>query len=277
MTTLHIFNGDSTFESFKMNSIPGDTIVWREVLVEGPVKYQLRTKEFWNVRSEYFSRVYNIKFDEYHQKSIKPWESIHFGEFTEIVLWFEYDLFCRINFFAVLAMLHQKKFEGTISQLNLHAFQKGNTFLGLAEIDPSLYENIFQGRTALSYEQIAWADKLWSIYCEQYDNDKLASFVNDSPGIFEHLEEFIKSLAKLEKDATYALDNIDRYILNMLYQQGPKSAVEIIRQLFKAFPDLGFGDTQYLNRIKILEPKLQLVNEKFELNERGKAVSDEMF
>jgi hypothetical protein len=47
MKVLHVLNGDATLFKFKKTGLPGDIVVWREVLSEGPINNRTTYHDFF--------------------------------------------------------------------------------------------------------------------------------------------------------------------------------------------------------------------------------------
>jgi len=102
---LHILNGDSTLAKFTKTSIQGQCMVWREVLTQGPLFYSLDSELFWEMRSQFMEKAYGAKLAGYRRKVISEFNKLKKFKGDEIVLWFEYDLFCQVNFMAIMSYL----------------------------------------------------------------------------------------------------------------------------------------------------------------------------
>ena len=118
--TLHILNGDSTLAKFKQTELTGDTYVWHEILCQGPVQEDITTESFWRARSNFMSSYVDITEDSFQEKVILPFQQLEetLDSYQEIVLWFEYDLFCHINMIAAISLLKQKKCHAAERQRN---------------------------------------------------------------------------------------------------------------------------------------------------------------
>lgn len=110
----HILNGDALLSQFPA-TIKGDKLVCRECFVEGPVSKSSLTS-FLNERKNYLTKNYGkeVKLDyekdvatQFHQISSLP-------NLAEINLWFEEDLFCQVNLWFILFLLHEKEHRGSI-------------------------------------------------------------------------------------------------------------------------------------------------------------------
>jgi hypothetical protein len=105
-TTLHITNGSSLTGYLKDLDVKGDVLTWHEMLCEGPTTTIIDSKEFIEARQAFLNVYYDVEIDEYAYKN-EIGKLDHIENYTEIVLWFEYDLFCHINLMAVINLLQQ--------------------------------------------------------------------------------------------------------------------------------------------------------------------------
>src|SRR5262245_2865394 len=104
---LHILNGDGTFPSFKESGIPGDIVVWREILSEGPVK-NLPDNDFFRLRADYICGTSGELPEKYFQQINNELSRIKSSnQYDKIYLWFEHDLLCQINLVYLLKILLQ--------------------------------------------------------------------------------------------------------------------------------------------------------------------------
>src|SRR5690554_3916687 len=107
---LHIINGDDISKNIKALEIPGEIVVWREMLCEGPTYASLDTPEFVKLRKDFLSKTYNIAPEDYDKQFVEELEKLTISNgYDEIVLWFEFDLFSHINMLAVINHLLENK------------------------------------------------------------------------------------------------------------------------------------------------------------------------
>lgn len=102
---FHVLNGDALAEIFP-GTIPGERIIFRECLVDGPVN-PTPTQELWQVRAEFIQKNYpeGEKVD-YRKQSYDEILKIKFiPAGAKIYLWFEEDLFCQVNLWFILNYL----------------------------------------------------------------------------------------------------------------------------------------------------------------------------
>ena len=104
---LHITNGNSLTDYLRELNFTDDILTWQEMLCEGPTAEQIDTEHFFSIRKQFLHDYYDIEVNEEEFKTeIKTLNNT--SEYSKIILWFEYDLFCHINLMAVVSLLQQK-------------------------------------------------------------------------------------------------------------------------------------------------------------------------
>src|SRR5262249_1552681 len=103
---LHIHNGDSTAMTARRAKIPGLHVPFIETLITGPVRAGLTAHEWIEGRARVLSEDYDRKL--LRTPTHLPRQELMLDQARhedEVVLWFEHDLFCLINFLYLLGRL----------------------------------------------------------------------------------------------------------------------------------------------------------------------------
>lgn len=270
---LHILNGDSTLSIFKTQQIPGDTIVWREVLCEGPATFKLGSNQFWDARIPFFQSFFNCSLDQFKRLTIAPFEKLkeNLKIYDEIVLWFEYDLFCQINMMGLIAWLDQQKLTSKVISLICVGSYPGQKGLkGLAEIPASNYPVLFEERTELKTMDLFLARVFWKVYCSRQHRELIDIASTASPA-FPYLEDAIRAHYQRFPAVKDGLNEIELFMLNTIAAL-PQTTKEIIRETMKRPNFYGFGDTQYLRYFYNLKPLIRQEGNAWHLNDLGEQV-----
>ena len=227
---LHILNGDALRE--QLSFIPElNIIILREAFIEGP----LNEIDFLKNRKHYFLETYPFVTEEFVnnvQEEISKIKKLTSEK--EVVLWFEYDLFCQCNFWYACSEI--KKLKGNYTVSWVHPLHKD--WSGFGKVNKSELENIFKQRQKISPEELEIFASLWNNY-QKGQSEKLIETANPLRQNFPKLEATIIAEVK-RKDPKYLL-NIAKKILN---------EVELVdfKSFFLAFTDkhgiYGFGDLQ---------------------------------
>jgi hypothetical protein len=113
---FHILNGDALSDQFP-KILRGDRIVMRECLVEGPVKdIDPDPDSFYTDRISFLNHFYGpVTADDYQRQTISQFDKMkNLPVDAPVNLWFEDDLFCQVNFWFVVQLLHKQKQVGPV-------------------------------------------------------------------------------------------------------------------------------------------------------------------
>lgn len=269
---LHILNGDSTAEIFDKTSIVGDIVVWREMLCEGVVKSEIGSDDFWKSRYDFFESEFGIGKLEYFDQTIKELVKLEeLSTYREVVLWFEYDLFCQVNLIAACSYLI-KSFRKDINYyLVCTGKEKGKDQLQtLSNYGPNEYKILYKNKVKLTKNDLLFAEYCWNLYIE---NDLIKLKNNDfsKNSKFEYLPMAIDQHI-LRFPNKNGLNQIENKILELI-NSGLTSKNKIVRQLLiwqQKETVYGFGDMQYFMTLKNLKKFYTDHNNVILLNNKGK-------
>ena len=269
--TLHILNGDSTAAIFSKSSILGHQIIWREMLCEGSIQDEIGSDDFWKSRYAFFENQLGIQKLEYYDKTIKEIVKLDdLSNYNEVVLWFEYDLFCQVNLIATCTYL-LKSFRKDINYfLVCTGKEKGKEQLQtLSDYNYKDYQLLYEKKLKITKNNLLFAEESWNLYIKN-DEEKLKKFnFNKSPkfsylqsAINQHLQRFPKQ---------NGLNQIENKILEII-NSGLTDKNQIIKQLLiwqQKETIYGFGDMQYFIILKKLKTYYTNENGVILLNNKG--------
>jgi hypothetical protein len=117
--TLHITNGDGALYLLKKAGILGTHVAWRDALNEGPAPAGLSLEETSALRATYLAaRGYGNPIKLMHDFERRDSLLRRAGDFEEIVLWFEHDLYDQLQLLQAGTALAQLDLEpGRVSVL----------------------------------------------------------------------------------------------------------------------------------------------------------------
>ena len=106
---LHVLNGDATATVFAAAGLPGDVLVWRDILVEGPLTAEWTAPTALAARAAYLATRLAIDPERY-LSGVRAQEEGLAGALRhdEVVLWFEQDLFCAVNLWYLLTWFSRR-------------------------------------------------------------------------------------------------------------------------------------------------------------------------
>lgn len=270
---LHILNGDGTAGGFSESNMQGDVIVWREMLCEGPVNEMSVPEAFWEERKKYLSRFGGKKAEDFYTNHVlSEIKRLRAAEdYDEIILWFEFDLFCQVNLLFLLSWFHLQ------SESNSHEIYlvcpkdhpEIENFMGMGQLSPTQLEGLFETRIKLGDDDLATGHQVWKAY-QAKDPRILESLLSTDFGPLDCLKNAI--LLHLERFPSIAtgLSRIERKLLGFLEHQ-PQTFGEIFNKFCKEESGYGFGDLQIKKSLENLMPEFVTFNNEYVLTDQGES------
>lgn len=268
---LHITNGDNLTDRLKSLQLKGDIITWREMLCEGKTLTNVGSESFWKTRFEFLNKNYKISKQWFVEKTLKEYRLLcNHKQEDQIVLWFEFDLFCQINMLAVISWLKTHRKYAQISLVCSGDEDETDKMYGLNELSDEQLLELFEKRTVLKQDDIEYADYVWQLYCS--DNPiRLENLTDFKYFQFDYLSEAIKAHLKRFPTIKNGLNEIENHILQLSLDKSPKSKRELLSTVLSDQGVYGFGDTQYERIITTLKPLYTSFNP-VRLSKKGKEV-----
>ena len=270
---LHITNGDSFTQKLKDLNLEGDIITWREMLCEGKTLSTVGSESFWKTRFEFLNKNYKVSKSWFVEKTLKEYRSLcNHKQQDQIVLWFEYDLFCQINMLAVISWLKTHRRHAEISLACSGKVEGEGRYLGLCELNDEQLHRLYDQRISLSQDDIEYADYVWQLYCS--DNpmrlENLGDFGNYQ---FEYLDDAVQAHLQRFPSIRNGLNQMENSILQMANQNEIGGKRQFIGTLLKEENPYGYGDTQISRMLGRLRPLFTSFNP-VKLTKKGQDVLD---
>jgi hypothetical protein len=270
---LHITNGDNFTHKLKTLKLKGDIITWREMLCEGKTETNVGSESFWKTRFEFLHKNYKVSKSWFVEKTLKEYRSLcNHKQQDQIVLWFEYDLFCQINMLAVLSWLKKHRRYAEIYLVCSGDEDETSRLYELSELSDEQLLNSYKNKIKLSQNDIEYADYVWQLYCS--DNPiRLENLMDFENYQFNYLSDAIKVHLRRFPSIKNGLNELENRVLEYSIRQKPKSKKELLNSLIQNQGYYGFGDTQYERVIANLRPLFSSFNP-VRLTTKGKEILD---
>jgi hypothetical protein len=269
--TIHVVNGDSTAKILTKSTVKGDVVVWREMLCEGPLQKEVGSDAFWKERYTFFENEFGVTKLEYYDKTIKEVLKLEdLKNYKNVVLWFEFDLFCQVNLLALC------------TYLLAHYVKKANYYLictgvvnhkkalqSLADFSPSEFKILYENKQTLSKTSLMFAQESWNLFVEN-NFEKLQQFNFNKNNKFQYLQSAINQHLKRFPNKN-GLNQIDAKILEIIHNNS-FSEKEIIKNLLiwqRVKTVYGFGNLQYNLYLKKLKNYYKIIDSRFYLTNEG--------
>ncbi|MGB6268939.1 MAG: DUF1835 domain-containing protein [Olleya sp.] len=249
--TLHITNGSSLTDYLNKLNFEGEILTWHEMLCEGPTVKEIDTSAFFKVRKSFLEKAYDVEYDMDSIKTeFKKLNDV--TNYSEIVLWFEYDLFCHINLVAAISLIKQKGINDIPLYLVCSGRVEGEKELkGLAQLNENQLRRHYQDKIKLNIDDIATAQKAWRIYCENDHN--LFKELITRPSSFKYLSNCLKAHLRRFPDTRSGLNTLEYNTLKLIKEYHIKSRHHLLGYCLHYQGYYGFGDLQLERMINRLE------------------------
>lgn len=268
---IHVLNGDSTAKILEKSKIKSDVVIWRELLCDGLLHKAVGSDEFWLDRYTFFENEIGVSRLEYYDKTIKEIIKLEdVSTYDEVVLWFEYDLFCQVNLLALCTYL----LDNYVKKVNYYLIcigkEKGKEQLqSLSNYSSKDYKNLYENKVSLSKASLEYAKECWNVYVEN-DFDKLNNFNFNQSSKFTYLQAAINQHLN-RFPGINGLNQIENKILEII-NSNLYSEREIVKNLLiwqEQEAVYGFGDVQYFLYLNKLEKYYTIKEGKYYLNKKG--------
>ncbi len=263
---LHITNGTILTKTINKLGIEGEKLTWQEMLCEGPTSELLDSEEFLNLRKSFFNEFYDIDLDIDLIKNELD-KLNHTENYSEIILWFEYDLFCHINMVAVISLIQQKKIELPIYLVCSGRVEGEKNLKALSELSSEQLIKHYKNKVLLDANGIDLATTIWGIYCG-IDHNLLKPFIVKSSS-FEYLSNCLKAHLKRFPDSVDGLNIIEKNILEIIKKRTVTSKNHLLGYALNYQGFYGYGDLQLSRIIDQLSIFYTLENDSLALNRKG--------
>jgi len=276
--TLHILNGDSTKQIFSHANLEGDIIVFREMLCEGSIHENVGSDAFWKKRYAFFEKEIGITKLDYFDKTISELTKLEdLSNYSEVILWFEFDLFCQVNLMALCSYLLKNYRKDIQYFLVCTGQEKGTKYLQtLSDYSPRDYELLFENRIKLSKHDLLFAEECWRKYVEN-NYVELQQFNFNRSAKFRYLQKAIDQHLKRFPDKN-GLNQIQNKILELI-EMGYSKKTDILKGLLQWQQKetvYGFGDLQYAIYLDKLKDYYNIDQNQFKLNKKGKLIVENL-
>ncbi len=246
---LHITNGNSLTDYLKELNIEGSILSWQEMLCEGPTTELIDSDEFFKIRKQFLLDYYDIEVNENEFREELDILN-HLENYKEIVLWFEYDLFCHINLIAVISLIRQKKIELPLYLVCSGRVEGEKDLKGLTELNPQQLQQHYEAKRKLTTDDIDLMSSLWRTYCGKDHNLFKATIVKKSS--FQYLSNCLKAHLKRFPDSKTGLSTLENHILSLIKKHDIKSRQHLLGYVLNYQGYYGFGDLQLMRKINKL-------------------------
>jgi hypothetical protein len=162
---LHVLNGDATRIPLESSGVPGDLIVWADVLHDGPVP-DVPPERLRPIRATQLSSEVNEPAPDVLRALERRDAALEgFADYSEVVFWFEHDLYDQlilIRHLDWLSRVDRGRTEFTL--ICIGAFPGRPNFAGLGELSPPELATLYPQRRPVTRQQIELGRYAWGLF-----------------------------------------------------------------------------------------------------------------
>jgi hypothetical protein len=222
VNTLHITNGDSVLHTWKKAGLLGTHLAWRDVLHEGPVPAGLPLEQLSRLRADYLAaRGFGNAIRLHHDFERRDAVIRRAGEFEEIVLWFEHDLYDQLHLLQILSVLQEQGIGAGAVQLI-----QSDQYLGMLSADEIMA--LHPKRKFLTSAMSGAAGRAWESFTSS-SPENLQSAEQKTYAGFPFLAPALKRLCEEYPAAGSGISRTHKHILEAC-AQGARRREDVFRR-----------------------------------------------
>lgn len=255
-------------------NVEGDFAVWREMLCEGKTTANLASEAFRKARIAFFKKNYPDQagsYDDTFGSQLAIIADAHLYE--ELVLWFEYDLFCHINMLACISFIKSRGYKGKVYLVCSGRVDGEKELKGLSQLSESQLLQHYKDKVLLDNHDLFLADDLWRLYCGK-DHLKLnPQGAKDSN--FKYLSNCISAHKERFPHTKTGLNTLETNMLRLIRTYEIHTEHQLCGYMLNYQGYYGYGDLQILKMIARMRSFFQEEQGILILTKKANAVLDE--
>ncbi|EGV44743.1 DUF1835 domain-containing protein [Bizionia argentinensis JUB59] len=264
--TLHITNGQKLTIYLKSLDVDGTFLTWQEMLCEGPTLEQMDSRIFLDIRKKFLQDFYEIEVDEdlvKQELSILNEPKV----FSEVVLWFDFDLFCHINMLSVIKLLSEKQVKLPLYLVCSGRVEDEKNLKRLTELTRSQLLDHYKNKIRLLDSDKDLARTLWHIYCGK-DHNLLKPYIIKKSS-FIYLNSCLKAHLTRFPNQKNGLSVLEENILSIIHDKNVKTKDHLLGYALNFQGYYGYNAIQMRRKINILSLFYEDSGSQIELNRKG--------
>ena len=195
---LHITNGDAT--RLHATRLPGEVIVWRDFLHDGPTPANLELNAMSRIRSEYIHTMHAGLGVDQLSRDFEARDRVLGGFLSheKVLLWFEADLYDQLQILQILDWFSMQERRGIpIEMICIGDYPGVEPFWGLGQLSAEQLATLYGTEITLTNEDLQLAANVWIAFCspdpfdiEAFARVDLSPFVYLADALKRHLRQF---------------------------------------------------------------------------------------
>jgi hypothetical protein len=250
MSILHILNGDAARTGLERSGIPGDIVVWPDILYEGPTP--LATGAPWiAARTGHLSGVADQTTEDVAERYRRDDAALEaFRDHDEVIFWLEHDLFDQLLLVRHLWWLGVRRAEEAAGAERAVPFSLvcRDTYLG--PLTPERFPPLFAARQPITDAQIELGSRVWRAVCGD-DPTRLLPFAARTSSDLPFLAAALRRFVEEYPSAANGLSRTEQQLLRVV-SHGPLTKHEAFRASTELEDAIFLGDLSFFNIVESL-------------------------
>ena len=250
---LHVTSGDRAGSLLSKSGLPGEILIWHDILYDGPRKPGWPDEETLQARASFLEHETGGGLDRAHVlETLKAQYGMldAAAEYERVVLWFDACLFDQSMLAHILASLHIRSAQH-VDLLCLDAFPEIVPFDGLGQMRPDQLASVYGRRRAVTEDQFLYAERVDKAFASQ-DASELAGLATEADTPLPWVPAAARRWLLELPDAMSGLGRLEQLALDAV-RGGRETPVDILAAVAAADSHPRFwGDTTLWARINRL-------------------------
>jgi Domain of unknown function (DUF1835) len=241
---LHVLNGESTAQTLKQSGLAGEHLVWKDALVWGPTPATTDLSEWCRLRAQFLADANSMDTQQCFEDLMQQEESLKtLAKHDEVVLWFEFDLFCQLNLIYILSKLRgQNVAANKLSLICIGEFSGIDDFRGLGQLTAEQLVSLFPGRQPVTVGQTELAGRAWNA-CSSSNPQEIEMLLAQDTTPLPFLRSALHLHLRRFPSVRNGLGHMEQMALEFI-AHGVNRFPKLFRKWSAAEPGYGLGDAQ---------------------------------
>ncbi|HKX84134.1 MAG TPA: hypothetical protein VJL58_07940 [Pyrinomonadaceae bacterium] len=230
---IHVLPGDAYVDTFRESGIEGEVAIFRECLIEGDLSGE-NLDDLWRSREQFLTAAYPDPDKSYRDFVVREIDKFaHAKSGDEVNLWFEYELFCSVNYWFCLNLLSDSGSD--VYRVAPTVRDASTKWRGFGRLEEAEFIACFNDRVKLNEDDIKLGRDLWNAF-RSGDTDRLLSLGTSASPAFPYLIDVT--------EAAVEMDTKLKKILAEVMAEGVTEFAEIFPRFARRAGVYGLGDLQ---------------------------------
>lgn len=243
---LHIVDGESVAGTLRESSIPGEVLIYGDLLYEGPTPAGLNSDAWNEIRARFYSDAGYASMENARAIQL-GWEQTlnKCSEGEEVVLWIDHRLTDQLILLRVLNRLSRKRPKTAhTSLISVGRFPAIDNFIALGQLNSHQLASLADTRLRVTDAQFGLAQMGWDAFCSpdpRHLEKVMESDTSSLPFLKNALHRHLEQFPALQN----GLSRTEHEALSILRERGTMSAVQLFFAVQRSEELLFMGDTSF--------------------------------